>query len=455
MTNPVQSGADNRTYFDGHKLSKVQKRFLIIAAFFYVFDQMDVSNFGFAAPSLIAQYGWNMQQITNIGALNMLGMCIGAVIGGWTADIIGRKKSLLLYGFIFSISSLANAVFTDYMAFAFFRTLTGVGTIALVTIAMAYISEMMPSESRGKYQALAIAGGTAGIPLMAILARIVVPMSPDGWRFIFILGGVGIVVCLLGIPWIKESPRWLVSKGRIEEAERVLAEILPEAKLPANVGAADKPKNSGIIEACKVMFSGAYIKRTVGLLFVVTGVTLGNFYLANLYQAVHTTMGFSLNDALTINMVAALVVPIGNLIVSRVTDKGGRKIPIIIWFIVIGGLFIIQGLFSSVLPIAICMVLKGLLMSAAMTLAWTYTAESYPTQVRTSAGGIALGLGRMISAWAMVSASPIFLTYGYFGANLVNGLFFIVPALIFLVLGEKTAGASLEKLNPVHKTQAI
>ncbi len=455
MTNPVQSGSDNKTYFDGHKLSKVQKRFLIIAAFFYVFDQMDVSNFGFAAPSLIAQYGWNMQQITNIGALNMLGMCIGAVIGGWTADIIGRKKSLLLYGFIFSISSLANAIFTNYMAFAFFRTLTGVGTIALVTIAMAYISEMMPSESRGKYQALAIAGGTVGIPLMAILARIVVPLSPDGWRFIFILGGVGIVVCLLGIPWIKESPRWLVSKGRIEEAEKVLAEILPEAKLPANAGVADKPKNSGIIEACKVMLSGAYIKRTVGLLFVVTGVTLGNFYLANLYQAVHTTMGFSLNDALTINMVSALVVPIGNLIVSRVTDKGGRKTPIIIWFIVIGGLFIIQGLFNSVLPIAICMVLKGLLMSAAMTLAWTYTAESYPTQVRTSAGGIALGLGRLISAWAMVSASPIFLTYGYFGANLVNGLFFIVPALIFLVLGEKTAGASLEKLNPAHKTQPI
>ncbi|MGI1659286.1 MAG: MFS transporter [Desulfitobacterium sp.] len=455
MTNAAQSGFDNQTYFDGHKLSKVQKRFLIIAALFYVFDQMDVSNFGFAAPSLIAQYGWNMQQVTNIGALNMLGMCIGAVIGGWTADIIGRKKSLLLYGLVFSLSSLANAIFTNYTAFAFFRTLTGVGTIALVTIAMAYISEMMPSESRGKYQALAIAGGTVGIPLMAILARIVVPMSPEGWRFIFILGGIGIVVCLLGTSWLKESPRWLVSKGRIEEAEKVLAEILPEAKLPQNVKVAHKPDNSGIIEACKVMLSGAYIKRTIALLFVITGVTLGNFYLASLYPALHTQMGFSLNDALTINMVSSFAVPIGNLIVSRVTDKGGRKTPIIIWFIAIGVLFILQGLFSTVLPISICMILKGLLASAAMTLAWTYTAESYPTQVRTSAGGIALGLGRLISALAMVSASPIFLSYGYFGANLANGLFFIVPALVFLILGEKTAGTSLEDLHPVNKSKAI
>lgn len=454
MGNPVQNGSANKTYFDGHKISKVQKRFLIIAALFYVFDQMDVSNFGFAAPSLMAQYNWSIQQITNIGALNMLGMCIGAVIGGWTADIIGRKKSLLLYGFIFSFSSLGNAIFTHYAAFAFFRTLTGVGTIALVTIAMAYISEMMPSESRGKYQALAIAGGTIGIPLMAILARIVVPMSPEGWRFIFILGGIGVIVCLLGFSWLKESPRWLVSQGRIEEARKVLTEIIPEAVLPDNAGETNASHNTGIIEACKVMFGRAYIKRTIALLFVVTGVTLGNFYLANLYQAVHTNMGFTLNDALTINMLSALVVPIGNLIVSQVTDRGGRKTPIIVWYIAIGSIFIIQGLFSSVLPIAVCMCLKGLLMSAAMTLAWTYTAESFPTQIRTSAGGIVLGLGRLISALAMVSASSIFISYGYFGVNLVNGLLFIVPALIFLVLGEKTAGTSLENLNPVNKSMS-
>jgi Arabinose efflux permease len=451
MANPGQNGLENMTYFDGHKVNKIQKRFLIIAALFYVFDQMDVSNFGFAAPSLMAQYHWTIQQITNIGALNMLGMCIGAIVGGWAADIIGRKKSLLLFGFVFSLSSLANAIFTHYLTFAIFRTLTGVGTIGLVTIAMAYISEMMPSESRGRYQALAIAGGTVGIPLMSILARIVVPMFPGGWRFIFILGGIGIVVCLVGVSWLKESPRWLVSKGRIEEARQVLTEILPDAKLPANAVANKKAENAGIVEACKILLSRAYIRRTIALLFVVTGVTLGNFYLANLYQTVHTQMGFSLSDALTINLIATLAVPIGNLVVSQVSDKGGRKTPIIIWFTVIGIIFIVQGLFSSVLSISVCMALKGFLMSAAMTLAWTYTAESFPTQVRTSAGGIILGVGRLISSYAMVTASTVFLSYGYFGVNLVNGLIFIVPALIFLGLGEKTASVSLENLNPVSK----
>lgn len=449
---PIPAGS--KAFFDGYKISIIQKKFLVIAAFAYVFDQMDVINFGFVAPVLIKNYGWTMQQVANVNSFNMFGMFLGAIFGGWLADKIGRKKGLLTCILIFSLSSLFNALFSQYHIFLVMRTLTGFGTIGLVTIAMAYISEMMPSESRGKYQALTIAVGVTGMPISAIFAKIIIPLSFDSWRYVFILGALGIFLVIIGVSWLKESPRWLVAKGRLDDAAKLLDEIVPGAKLPENAAELAKNKDSGYLSTFKVMFSRGYIKRTFTLFMVVFGATLGSFYLSNFYPTVHTQMGFAQSIVLNLAICQLLLNPVGDYLVAFVSDKGGRKTPLVILFIVYGCLFIIQGMFTTVLPISIMLLVKGLFVSAAMTLTWTYLAESFPTHVRTSATGILFGSGRLIASFTLFTVPMVYQAYGYFGINLVNGLIYIVPAVIVIFLGDKTATVPLEKLNPPSESTA-
>ncbi|AET66904.1 arabinose efflux permease family protein [Desulfosporosinus orientis DSM 765] len=437
-----------KTFFDGHPIGSAHKRFLIIASLAYVFDQMNVINFGFIGPILMKNYGWTMQQFANVNSFNMLGMFIGALFGGWLADKIGRKKGLLTCILIFSLSSLANAAFTNYNIFLIMRTITGFGTIGMVTIAMAYISEMMPSESRGKYQALSIAVGVCGMPISAILAKVVIPLSYNSWRSVFVLGGLGLVITVVGSFWLKESPRWLVAKGRLDEAAKVLNEIVPDAQLPLNAVELAKSNNSGYIETFRVMFSSAYGKRTATLFIVVFGATLGSFYLSNFYPSIHAQMGFSQAVVLNLAIYQLFLNPVGDYLVSFISDNGGRKTPITVIFSIFGCLFIIQGLCSTVLSISIMLLLKGLFVSAAMTITWTYLAESYPTHIRTTASGILFGSGRLAASFLLFTVPVVYESYGYFGVNLVNGLIYIIPGIVVLFIGDSTAKVSLEELSP-------
>lgn len=446
MAGTISAGGKN--FFDGHKIGLVQKRFLILSAWAYAFDQMDIMNFGMIAPTLMKQYGWTMQQIANVNSYNMFGMLFGALFGGWLADKIGRKKGILFCIGLFSVASLLNALSPNYLLFAVMRTLTGFGSIGMVTIAMVYISEMMPSESRGKFQALTIACGTIGVPLCAIFARIMIPISGHGWRFVFILGGLGVIILLVGSSWFKESPRWLVSKGRIDEAEKVLNEIVPGNKLPDNAVELAKMKNSGYIDAVKVIFSPQYLKRSIVLFIVTFGVTLGSFYLLAFYTVAHAQMGFAQTVILNLSIAQYFCWPIADAGVGLVSDRGGRKIPIIVWFTIVGGLFIFQGTLSSVVAITAILLIRGCFQSGCMTLIWTYLAESYPTHIRSSATGILFGSCRFLTGFMLFTVPLIFQNYGYFGVNFVNGLFYIIPAVLILLFGDKTANVSLESLNP-------
>lgn len=435
------------SFFDGRGISPSQKKFLWIAALAYAFDQMDIMNFGFIAPVLIKSYGWTMQQVANVNSYNLFGMFFGALCGGWLADRIGRRKALITSIFIFSVSSLCNAFFTSYHPFVIMRFLTGFGTIGMVTIAMGYISEMMPSETRGKYQALTIASGTIGLPVCAFFAKFVIPISQNSWRWVFILGGLGILLVFAAVKFLKESPRWLVSKGRIDEAAKVLDEISPGATLPANAVELSQNNNAGYVEALRVMFSSQYLKRTIGVLIVVFGATLGSFYLTSIYPTVHAKMGFTMAVITTLSITQTFLIPVGDFGVSFVSDKGGRKVPIVVYFLLCGGLFILQGAFSSVMAIGIVFFIRGFFSAGCMTLTWTYLAESYPTHIRASANGIMFGVCRLAASFVLFTVPMVFQNYGYFGINFVNGMLYIIPALTVLLIGQKTAGVSLEALH--------
>lgn len=439
-------GDGGPTYFDGVKIGISQKKFLWLIALAYIFDQVDNGTFSYAAPSLIKYLNFTKEQIASINSFNYFGMFLGAIFGGWLSDKIGRKKGLMTTVSIFSIASMTNGLGSTFPVIALARALTGFGVVATVVIAMVYIAEMMPSEQRGKYQALTIASGTIGVPIIGAFAAWFIPQAVDNWRIIFFIGGAGFFIPVVGYFWLKESPRWLVSKGRTAEAEMLVKEMTGR-EVDLSGEAHKNVKKSNNIEALRIMLSKGYIKRTLILVFLSLGITLGAFFLGGFYTTAMTQGGMAMSAALTVMAIAAWGIPLGDFTSSFISDKGGRKIPIAIFCFVQGAAAILAGATFIPVIIAIALVIQRIFGAGSMTMLWTYLAESFPTHIRNNAVGITFGFARIMASLSQFALPGLYTAYGWFGLNTTNAAIIIIPAIIALIWGEKTSQKSLEELN--------
>lgn len=436
-----------KSYFDGIKIGLSQKKFLWLAAIYYVFDQADQTTFSLAAPSLIKNWQLTTQQIGNINSLGFLGMFFGALFGGWLSDLIGRKKSIVTCISVFSLGSIFNGLANGYLMLLIARFLTGFGCVAMVVIAMVYIAEMLPSENRGKYQALTIACGTIGVPLLGLFAAWFIPQNPTfNWRVVFFIGGASIFLIPVGMSWFKESPRWLVSKGRIQEAEAVFEEITGQ-KIDLSNQVVQKAEKVSYIETIKILFGKAYIKRTVLIMILAFGVILSAALIGQFYTTMLTKTGMAMATVLTIVSLANWGTPLGDFSASLVSDKGGRKIPICIFMIIAGCGVLLQG--SSLTPwiIVIGMFIFRIFGGGAMSMLYTYLAENFPTHIRNNAVGMIFGTGRLLASVSQLYVAVMFAAYGWFGINVIDAMLFFIPAVLILLWGEKTSGKTLEELN--------
>ena len=376
------------------------------------------------------------------------GMCFGGIFGGWLSDRIGRKYGLMTMIAIFSTSQFINIFTHSVYAFAFFRFMVGFGVIGMVVIAMVYMSEMMPAKTRGKYQALTIAAGTIGIPMCGILAAVIVPLTPHAWRIMFIIGSLGILLIPLGRSWLKESPRWLVSKGRLEEAEAIVSECMG---YPCDLSEQLKTvsaKPVSTMEALKIMFSKGYRTSTVVLLLLAMGITVGLFYLANWGTTFLLDYGWVYSLAIMMGALSAIGTPIGDIFASIISDRGGRKTPIVICLLVGSVLTIAMALaVHSVVGYTLITFLRCVFVCGAMTIMWTYLAESFPTKIRSNVTGIIFSSARAITAAVTFTVPIIYGAYGLLGIQTANAMFFLIPAVIVLFFGKRTAQKSLEEIE--------
>src|SRR6201995_601999 len=171
------------------------------------------------------------------------GLFIGTFVFGFVADTYGRRV-------IFTFSMLAYCAATLIMAFqttglgvCLWRMIAGIGIgVELVTIDT-YIAELVPKHMRGRAFAFNQCVQFAVVPVVALLSYLLVPLSPlgwDGWRWVVAIGALGALAVWFLRRAIPESPRWLLTHGRLDEADRITTQI--EAKVQADQGGQPLPR---------------------------------------------------------------------------------------------------------------------------------------------------------------------------------------------------------------------
>ena len=395
---------------------------------------------------------------------------MGALFFGWLTDRLGRKKLFTVTVLIYLVATIASGFAWDFWSFALFRFVTGMGIGGEYAAVNATIQELIPARKRG-FTDLVINGsfwlGAALGALGAVVALNPAVIDPElGWRVAFVIGGIiGIAVLLLR-RFIPESPRWLMTHGRPEEASDVVAAI--EARVERETGQPLPPVPPGRLQLRR-HGSGWFLPslRVLAVQYrsrTVLGVALMGSQ-AFCYNAVLFTYALVLTKfyAVPSGQVGWFMLPfalgnfLGPLLLGRFFDTLGRKRMITATYALAGILMAAVG----------WMFAQGWLDATGQTLAWTVifffasaaassayltVGETFPLEVRavaisvfyamgTAVGGIA---GPVVFGHLIQTGSRDEVMIGY----LIGGGLMVGAAVVEAVLGVDAERRSLEEVAP-------
>ncbi len=428
-------------------ITRAHKIALITLAFVFLFEFGDLNTFAYVAPALTKHLKFSVQDVAVVTSAAFLGMAVGAIFGGRLSDLIGRKRALICSTLMFSVFSLVNAAGANVPTFILYRFLTGVGLSAMVVAATTYISEVMPAARRGRMQSAVMAVGLAGIPFMSFSARGIVPLGNDTWRLVFVLGSAALlaVPALLALP---ESPRWLVHKDRLEAAEAVLARFergagplapIREARLPLpSVQPPTRYRN---------LFTGQTGRTTLFLAVVWIFQTLGFYGFVAWVPTLLAQHGFSVAESLGFSALTTIGAVPGALLAWPVTDRLGRKVPLVVVALATAASGLAYGLTFNPVAIVVFGFCVNLLIQTFATLLYAYSPELFPTGLRNAGHGLVYGTGRLANIFGPMIVAAIFAGLGYQAVFVYIALCWLIVAVAIAVFGPRIGKQPLETVS--------
>jgi AAHS family benzoate transporter-like MFS transporter len=362
-----------------------------------IFDGYDLVVYGTVVPIFLGdpnEIGRVTPALAGVlGSYALFGVLVGALLAGAVGDFVGRRKVMLFaYGW-FAIGMAITALTDSTGTFGLMRFVTGLGVGALVATTGAIVSEFAPPGKKNLCNAITYSGVPLGSLLAALLA--IMLLAGIGWRGMFLIGALPLVT-LLPLAYFKmpESPAWLMSRGRVEDA-RALSERtgvpLADAVVERPAAAAAPRERAGFAG----LFGREYLLPTLILgLMSATGLLLVyslNTWLPYLMQRA----GFNAKGSLAFLLVLNGGAVVGALIGSRIADRFGPK-PVVASCFLVGAVSI--ALMTVSLPLAVLLLfvaIVGLGTSGTQTLIYGFVANYYRTNVRGAGVAWCAGFGRL------------------------------------------------------------
>lgn len=425
-------------------------KLLAVTGLGWLFDAMDTGLISFVLPILAKDWGLAPEQMGWIGSVGFIGMALGAVISGTIADRIGRKLVFSLTVVLYSLATGACALSWNYESLLIFRFLVGFGLGGELPVAATLMTEYAPTKLRGRFIVLLESFWGLGWLAAACIAYLLIPQY--GWQIAFFIGALPAVYVFMIRLHMPESVRYLISKGRIKEAQEIV--LLLEKKLhveskPFDGELSDVEKGTSTMAEPKFssLWSGMFARRTLMLWLAWFGINFSYYGIFMWLPSIVFQQGFTVVKTFEYVLIMTLAQLPGYYCAAWLVDVIGRKYTLSLFLLISG----VASYFFGNAATPGELLAWGAAMSFFNLGAWgvlyTYTPELYPTAIRALGSGWAAGFGRIGSmiAPAMVgmmigsqmSSSGIFMLFA--------GVFLAV-SLIVVCLGVESRQKSLEEI---------
>ncbi len=439
------AGASRRAYVTAVALVAA------ISGFLFGFDTAVING---ALVFLRAEFHLSDLQVEMAASSLLIGCVVGAAACGPLTDRFGRRRILAAAGLLFAISALGAAIPHSLAQFATARGIGGIAIGVASMLAPVYIAEVAPAAVRGllvAFNQLALVSGIlASYATNLALSR----LGMSSWRLMFGVAVIPAVIFVISLKWVPESPRWLVERGRVAEAHRVLERTLGEAAqselalirvaIARESGRWMELFAPGMRRALAVGVALAILQQACGINVVI-------YYGSLIFS--ETFAGSSTTAALRASVLLGSINLVATILAATLIDKVGRKPLLLVSAVVMGlGQAALGAVFLLRSPPGMLVVSIMLICVAAFAIGlgpclWVLVAEIFPTRVRGRAASVAT-VALWLAATVMTST---FLTLssavGMSGAFWLYGAFCLCAAGLTWFAIPETKGRSLEQIE--------
>jgi AAHS family 4-hydroxybenzoate transporter-like MFS transporter len=385
---------DVAEFIDAQPVGGFQLRLLLTCAAVLFLDGFDTTAIGYVAPSLAAEWHLTKGALGPVFSAGLFGLMIGALLFGPLADRIGRRKIIIFSTLAFSIGTLATAFVQDVNTLLAIRFLTGLGLGGAMPNAIALTSEFSPHRRRATMVMVMFCGFSVGAALGGFLAAGLIPHF--GWRSVFVVGGAAplLLVPVLALK-LPESVRFLALTGRANaRVAQLLAFINPKAEFaPATRFIVHEPELVGI--PVLHLFKAGRTLATL-LLWVVFFMSLLDLYfMSNWLPTVLNDLGASVSEAAAIGSMLQVGGVVGTFALGNIIDRFSFRALALLYFVAVFAIGAIGQLGHSAAFVTTAIFVAGFCVVGGQIAANALAAGFYPTSIRASGVGWALGIGRV------------------------------------------------------------
>lgn len=420
----------------------------------------DLSNIAGALLFIEHDFGLTEAQQEMITTATVIGEIGGAMAGGWLANAIGRKRSMVSVALGYAVFALLGAAATSVTTLTVARLLLGITIGVSVVVVPVFVAESAPADARGAllvtYGVATVIGIIAGYLVAYLLA------GTGNWRAMLGLAAVPAVLVTWALARLPDTARWYLLKGRADDAERTLRRIEPGADAQrelAEIGATLAEEQAGGVGVLREMLRPPYLRATLfvvtlGFFIQITGINAIVYYSPRLFEK----MGFEGDFALLVLPALVQVAALAAMVVSlAIIDRVGRR-PILLAGItaMVAANLLLVAVFAAgeVFGDVLAVVKFGgvLLFTVGYTfgfgsLVWVYAGESLPARMRS------MGASAMLTSDLVANAivAAVFLTMltslGGAGTFAVFGVLAMLSLAFVYRYAPETKGRQLEDIR--------
>lgn len=433
-----------RAQVDEAPLTKFHIKLTVFSSGGPFIDGYALSIIGIALITMQPALGLSATEIGMLGAASLVGIFVGGGLFGWVTDKVGRKKMYIIDLLALAAFSILSGVSTDVWQIILWRFMLGVAIGADYPIATSLLAEFLPRKFRGRLLGATFVVWAVGAAAAYLVGYLFRDFGVDAWRVLLISPAVFAIITLLFRLGTPESARWLLARGRNEEARAVIKKVYGDQYEVEDLG---EPARSDAPKATLgTVFKGVYLKRTLFVAIFWTAQVIPMFAVYTFAPDLLASFGMT-GDANLYggSLIISMFFVVGGIPGLLVVDRLGRRKLMIISFALATVVLLIPALIPNVgaWPLFIALVLFAFASGSANFLQIVYPNELFPTEVRATAVGIGTAFSRVGSAVSTYLMPLAILNFGAAGSLAIGGVVSLIGLIATFVLAPETANRSL------------
>ena len=424
--------------------------YLVIIGIGYFFTFFDIADIGYAMPAISAQFRLSSGAATFVAlAIGLIGYAVGSMVIGAASDRFGRYHILLVTIGITALGSFLDATATGVVTLSIWRFLTGMGVGADLNLVSTYLGELAPAGKRGRITTITFLVGIIGQAITPFVALGLVPNFSYGWRLLFVIGGVIATVGFAARFELPESPRWLALHGRADQADEIVTRMENRAR-QRGVDLPPPQPETVSLQRARVPFASLltrpYLTRLAVLVPMWFFWYIGNYGFLGDAATLFSSHGYAIGSSILYLGIGAVGYPVGAIIMAVLADRVERRLLIFAATLVWLAGMLVTGTLGSEAVLTAGTFLASLALGLFLQVAYTYTAESFPTRARASGFSLSDGLGHGGGALGALVLPTVVSSVSFFAGFAGIGVTGVIAGLLAL-LGPRVSRRSLERVS--------